>query len=202
MTVQSCVRVIYQTGLALLLVWIVQILPRGNNVSRGCAVDCILNYCRDQIASDIAIMGFYATAVGAMIVFAILSQSRTIQTAALMIAGVWLISIICFLIVAGQHYYVLSLAFDAVLAFEFWRMAQKEIFPLILCLLMIGEIAFLVGAAAISLDAFWTMFILNRIFEATLAYIIGCSIFRIRKLKAPENDSNCEADPGLKFIAG
>lgn len=152
--------------------------------------------------TDVAVIVFYAMAVGAMIIFAWLSQSKTVQTAALMITGAWLISLIYFLYFGGSQYYVLTLLLDFVLAFQFWRMARKEIFPVALCFLMIGEVLFLFSAAAISLSSFWIVFGLNRIFELTLAYVIGCSIYRIRKLETPPGNAARGDDLRLKFIAG
>jgi len=167
----------------------------------GVKMNCILNHCHEQIATDVAVIIYYATAVSAMIVFAWFSQSKTIQSAALMIASVWLASIMYFLYIGGPQYYALTLLVDCLLGYQFWRMARAEIFPAILCVLVICQAIFLIGAAAMALDAYWIIFVLNRIFELILAYMIGCSIYRIRKLKAPDERSSCGADPGPQFIA-
>jgi len=164
-------------------------------------MNCILNHCHEQIATDVAVVIYYATAVSAMIVFAWFSQSKTIQTTALMIAGVWLVSIMYFLYIGGPQYYVLTLLVNCVLGYQFWRMARAEIFPATLCVLVICEAIFLISAAAMALDAYWIIFVLNRIFELILAYMISCSIYRIRKLNAPDEQSSRGVDPGLKFIA-
>lgn len=165
-------------------------------------MNCILNHCHEQIATDIAVIAFYATAVSVMIVLAWLSQSKTVQTTALLIAGVWLLTMTYFFYVDGKQYYALSLLVDVSLAYQFWRMARMEIFPVALCLLMIIEFLFLLCALSFSLDGYWIIFVLNRTFELTLAYIIGCSIYRIRKFEAPTEGKDRSADMGLKFIAG
>jgi len=164
-------------------------------------MNCILKHCHEQIMTDAVIIVLYATAVSAMIVFAWFSQSKTIQSAALMIAGVWLVSITYFLYIGGPQYYAMTLLVNCVLGYQFWRMARAEIFPAALCVLVICEAFFLIGAVAMALDAYWIIFVLNRIFELILAYIIGCSIYRIRKLNAPDAQSSRGADMGLKFIA-
>jgi len=201
MSVPSFVSLVYLFLLIFVLVQIVQIPPRGETLRGGVKMNCILNHCNEQIATDVAVIIYYATAVSAMIVFAWFSQSKTIQTAALMIAGVWLVSIIYFLFVGGLPYYALTLLVDCLLGYQFWRMARAEIFPAALCVLVICEAVFLIGAAAMALDAYWIIFVLNRIFELILAYMIGCSIYRIRKLNAPDEQSSRGADLGPKFIA-
>jgi len=163
---------------------------------------CLINHCHDGIASDFAVIAFYASAVGLMITFALLSRSRTIQSTALMIAAVWLVSLMWFLVADMRYYYALTLPMDGALAFQFWRMGQREIFPAILCYVLIGELIFLAAAMAVGLSDFWTIFVLNRVFEAMLLYIITASIFRIRKLKSPDVEAPGAADASLKFIAG
>ncbi|MAW82217.1 MAG: hypothetical protein CMI63_18425 [Parvularcula sp.] len=163
---------------------------------------CILNHCHGDIAMDIVVIGYYATFVAVMIVLSLLSQSRAILTAGFLIALVWLVSILWFFAADMRHYYALALLLDGALAFQFWRMGQREVFPSVLCYLLIGEIIFIVAARAVSLSDFWTIFVLNRIFEAMLLYVIGSAIYRIRTLRAPETHAP-EADANrLRFIAG
>ncbi|NNE40789.1 MAG: hypothetical protein HKN14_07710 [Marinicaulis sp.] len=165
-------------------------------------MNCILNHCHEHIAVDFAIIAYYAIAVGATIVFALLSQSKTIKTAALIISGVWLVSILYFLAVGGSKYFLLVALTDSVLAFLFWRMAKTELFPAALCCFMIANIVVVIVSAAIPLSEFWTIFTLNRIFELMLAYIIGSSIYRIRKLRPPDFEEAEAMDRSLKFLAG
>lgn len=174
----------------------------GNIYLRGGAeMNCILNHCHGQIATDVAVITYYATLVATTILFALLSQSKTIQTAALIIAGAWLVSITYFLTIGEPSYFVLALLMSSGLGYQFWLMSHKEIFPAPLCVLAIFETLFLITALAGSLDAYWIIFGLNRIFEAMLAYIIGCSIYRMRKMKALSEEDR-RPDIGLKFIAG
>lgn len=151
---------------------------------------------------DVAIIIFYASAVGATIIFALLSQSKTIQSAALMISGVWLFSMLYFLSVGAPEYFLLTALLDGMLAFQFWRMSKNEVFPCVLCCLLIGELFFLAAAALFTLTEFWTIFGLNRIFELMLAYIIGASIYRIRKLRPHDIGDGQPEERSLKFIAG
>ena len=178
-----------------------QIHPPGEIVW-GQRMNCILNHCHEQIATDVVVIVFYATAVSVMIVLAWLSQSKTVQATALMFAGFWLLTMTYFFYIDGMQYYALTLLVDCALAYQFWRMARTEIFPVVLCGLMVGQVLFLVGALSFSLNGYWIIFVLNRIFELTLAYIIGCSIYRIRKFETPAETRDHSADMGLKFIAG
>ena len=147
-------------------------------------MDCILNHCHAQITTDILITGFYGTAVLAMIACALRSRSKTIQDCAFLIGGSWLIMIVAyFYLDHAAAYFALTLTLDALLACCLWRMAQRTVFPLGLCLILLGEIAFLLAAKAIAMDVYWTSFWLNRIFEITLLYIIGGSLLRLRLLR-------------------
>ena len=137
-----------------------------------------------------------------MVVFALLSQSITIQKAALMIAGVWLFSILHFLAVGGAQYFALVVLLDGALAFQFWRMSKAKFFPAPLCCFMIADVVFIVLASVFSVTEFWKIFILNRIFELTLAYMIGSSIYRIRKLRPPEKEDAVISDGSFRFLAG
>jgi len=165
-------------------------------------MSCIFNHCHGQVVVDFAIIDFYGIAVFVMTALAFLARSRSIQTAALIVASVWFISILSYLYIGGPQYYAMTLLLDAALAYQFWRMARREIFPAVLCVITLVEIVFLVVAAAVSLKEFWIIFVLNRIFEAMLAYIIGCSIYRIRKLKTRQDESRDNVDQGLRLIAG
>lgn len=147
-------------------------------------MDCILNFCDAQNATDILITGFYGTAVLVMIACALRSRSKTIQDCALLIGGSWLITIVAYFNLSqSATFSAVTLSADIFLAWRFWRMAQRSVFSAGLCLILIGEIAFVVAAKAVALDAYWTAFWLNRIFEITLLYIIGGSLLRLRLLR-------------------
>ena len=151
---------------------------------------------------DVAVIVYYAVAVSLTIVFARLSKSQTIQTAALLIAVVWLFSLIYFLVAGGPRYFFVSAILDGMLAYQFWRMSRQEIFPSVLCCLMIADVVVIVFAAALSLSEYWTIFVLNRLFELMLVYIIGASIYRLRSLRPSDDERNIADNSELKFIAG
>ncbi|MEQ1931996.1 MAG: hypothetical protein ABL957_15900 [Parvularculaceae bacterium] len=148
-------------------------------------MDCILNHCHALMANDILVVGFYGTAVLTMIACAFLSKSNTIRKCALLIGGSWLITIFGYFYLDRPAAFIAATLFvDSFLAWRFWRMAQRDVFPAGLCLILTGEIAFVLAAKAVALDAYWTAFWLNRIFEITLLYIIGGSLLRLRLLRA------------------
>ena len=165
-------------------------------------MDCILNHCHAGADGDWILIVYYTLAVASMIIFALLSQSKTIQTAALMISGVWLLSILSFLAVGGAKYFTLVVLLDGALAYQFWRMSRTEFFPAPLCCFMIADILFILIASLFSMTEFWKIFILNRIFELTLIYIVGSSIYRIRKLRPPEQEDAVMGDGSFRFLAG
>ena len=165
-------------------------------------MNCIWNHCHEQITMDIAVIVYYALAVILAIVFALLSRSKTIQSVTLMIAGVWLFSLLFFLTIGGPRYFLFSALLDSALAYQFWRMSKREIFPAVLCCFLITDVASIFIAPIFSVPEFWTLFTLNRIFEFMLIYIIGASIYRIRKLEPPIEDNLKPSDGSLKFLAG
>lgn len=153
-------------------------------------MNCILNHCHAPLANDILIVGFYGTAVLTMIACAMVARSNTIRRCAFLIGGSWIITIFSyFYLDSPAAFSAVTLIVDALLACRFWRMAQCSVFPAGLCLILIGEIAFVLAAKTVALDAYWTAFWLNRIFEITLLYIIGGSLLRLRLLRADERGS-------------
>lgn len=85
-----------------------------------------------------------------------------------------------FNIIDATTYLFYSIAVDLGLAFQFWRMARFEIFPAVLCIVLLGSVLFTIFALVVSFHLYWTFFGLNRIFELMLLYMIGCCIFRMR----------------------
>ena len=85
----------------------------------------------------------------------------------------------------GPSYFLVAVMLDTILAYHFWRMAKVELFPAPLCIILLFEITFIVFATSVGLANHATLFVLNRIFELILLYLIGCSLFRIaiRKLR-------------------
>lgn len=58
-------------------------------------------------------------------------------------------------------------------------MAQRRILAAALCLIYLAEIVFIITALSVGISTWWTLFTLNRLFELTLLYLIGCSAFRL-----------------------
>lgn len=91
---------------------------------------------------------------------------------------------------------------DGLLAYHFWRMAQFEIYPAVLCIIMLCEIAFTVVAVSLSFQFFWIAFVLNRFFELTLIYVSGCSVFRLWVLRQEQKTQKPATGWRAHFVAG
>ena len=137
-----------------------------------------------------------------MVTLAICAKSTSILKVALLICSAWLFSLFSFLYIDVPAYFLLAIIIDSVLAFQFWRMAQFEIFPVILCVIMLCEVGFLATAVAVSFDDYWTIFVLNRSFELMLLYVIGSSIYRIHGLRYDKEKQEPPRVWRLQFIAG
>lgn len=142
-------------------------------------MDCILNYCSDKMAVDLLVVAYYATAVLTTVGLSYLAHSRSIRTAASLIGGAWVFGLFTFFYLNLTGYYLVAVMLDTIIAYHFWRMAKVEIFPAPLVMALLFEISFIVFAQAVGLSSFGTMFVLNRLFELMLLYLIGCSLFRI-----------------------
>ena len=165
------------------------------------SVDCILNHCHDGIIGDYLVIGFYGIAVLFMFTLAFLSKSNSIQFAAALIAGSWVFSAGYFFYVGGKGYYLLVIVLNLLLAIRFLKMSQVQLFPVVLCAIFFTSAGFLVIARTVSFDAYWTIFILNRVFELSLFYVIGCSIHRIRKLRPMIEKQPSSPRTNVPFIA-
>lgn len=153
-------------------------------------MNCILNHCHAQISNDFLVIGAYSAAVLTMVILASLARSKSIRTAALLIAGSWVISSFAFFYFDARSAILLTaILIDLPLAWRFRQMTNSTVFPFALCLIMLGEVVFVLTAAAVALDTYWLLFGLNRIFEITLLYVIGCSLLRLRLLRAGEQDN-------------
>jgi hypothetical protein len=142
-------------------------------------MQCIFEYCKPDLSGDLFVVGFYATLVLITLVAAFLSQSRVIVIAAMLIAGAWVMGTFSFLYFRPPAHYLVAIALDATLAFCFWRMARRRSMAAVLCLIHLVEIGFVVAAVSSSFSTWWTLFTLNRLFELTLLYLIGVSLFRL-----------------------
>ena len=151
-------------------------------------MDCILNHCHDGADGDWILIVYYAVAVSCMLVSALFSKSKMIRSAALLITAAWAFSLFAMLYIGGAAYLYVAVMINCVLAWRFFRLAQRDLFPIVLLLIVICENLFLGFAIATSFDWWWTIFTLNRLFELMLLYIIGSSLFRMRVLKSVDEN--------------
>jgi hypothetical protein len=142
-------------------------------------MQCIFDYCKIDLSGDLFVVAFYATAVLITLGASHLARSRAIRTAAMLIGGAWVFGTFSFFSLKLPAHYFVAVMLDATLALCFWRMAHRQIFPAALCAIHLAEIAFIAVALSAGLSTWWTLFALNRLFELTLLYLIGCSIFRL-----------------------
>lgn len=142
-------------------------------------MECIFEYCKADLSGDLLVVAYYATLVLITLVAAFLSRSRVVVTAAMLIAGAWMVGTFSFFYLRPPAHYIVAIALDATLAFCFWRMAQRRALAAALCLVHLAEIAFITAALSAGLSTWWTLFTLNRLFELTLLYLIGASLFRL-----------------------
>ncbi len=140
---------------------------------------CFLNHCSENFAAEIKVIGLYGVAVFIMIALSILARSKSIRTAATLIGVTWALGIFGFFYLNIEGYFLFAVMLDTIVAHQFWRMSKVSIFPAPLCILMLFEITFIIFAKSIGFGNYGTVFALNRLFELTLLYIIGCSLFRI-----------------------
>lgn len=165
-------------------------------------MQCIFDYCKADLSGDLLVVGYYATLVLITLVAAFLSRSRVIRTAASLIAGAWVLGTFSFFYVKLPAHYVVALALDATLALCFWRMAQRRILAAALCIIHLAEIAFIAAALSAGLSTWWTLFTLNRLFELTLLYLIGVSLFRLHLRRRHSKSGAPFTGWRANFIAG
>lgn len=163
---------------------------------------CILNRCNDHVAGDLLVVAYYAAFVLTAVRLSYLANSRSIRTAASLIGIAWAFGLFAFFYLNPPSYFLVAVMLDTILAYHFWRMAKVEIFPAPLCIILMVEITFITFSQAAGLSHYATMFILNRIFEATLLYLIGCSVFRIRLLRHQRNSKSPITDWRVRFVTG
>jgi hypothetical protein len=174
----------------------------SNSLSGGRSMDCVLNHCHPEILGDIVVVAIYGVLVACMFSLAAISKSVSIRTSAIMVSLAWLLLIGCYFYLAQREYFMMVLFVDGLLAYRFWRMARIEIYPSVLCVIMLAEIAFTVMALSLSWHFYWIAFVMNRFFELTLLYIIGCAIFRIRVLRREEKTQKPASGWQVRFVAG
>lgn len=165
-------------------------------------MQCIFSYCKEDLSGDLLVVAFYAALVLLTLGAAFLSRSRVIRTAARLIAGAWLVGTFSFFYLKLPAHYLVAIALDAMLAFCFWRMAQRRILAAALCLIHLVEIAFITAALSAELSTWWTLFTLNRLFELTLLYLIGASLLRLHLRQRQANSQTPLTGWRANFMAG
>ncbi|OFW99748.1 MAG: hypothetical protein A3E78_07120 [Alphaproteobacteria bacterium RIFCSPHIGHO2_12_FULL_63_12] len=68
-------------------------------------------------------------------------------------------------------------------AVAFWRMSQRWALTVPLFAVNGASILFHLAATVSEMSFWWTAFVMNRLFEMSIAYLAGCAIFRIRRAK-------------------
>ncbi|MFQ5562947.1 MAG: hypothetical protein ACE5FO_05200 [Parvularculaceae bacterium] len=72
---------------------------------------------------------------------------------------------------------------DLALAIFFWRMSRGHWFPVPLFFVHALQVLYYPYAALIDVTPWWLAAFLNRIFEAEIAYILVCAIYRIVRMR-------------------
>ena len=161
---------------------------------------CILNYCSDHISVDLMVVAYYGTAVLVTVGLSHVAKSRSIRTAATLIGGAWAFGLFSFFYLNLAGYYLVSVMLDTIIAYHFWRMAKVEIFPAPLCVILLFQITFVVFTQTVGFSPYWTMFVLNRLFELILIYLIGCSLFRIHIQRLQKKSATPLTDWRVRFV--
>lgn len=165
-------------------------------------MQCIFDYCKADLSGDLLVVGFYATLVLITLFAAFLSQSRVIGIAAMLIAGAWLMCTLSFFYFKPPAHYLVAIALDATLAFCFWRMARRRSLAAVLCLIHLVDIGVIVATVSFSFPTWWTLFTLNRLFELTLLYLIGVSLFRLHLRRRQSKSGAPFTGWRANFLAG
>ena len=81
----------------------------------------------------------------------------------------------------GDYLALSYLALDLVLAITFYQLSRGRWFPAPLFFLHAANVMFNAYIVAIDQGPIWMIAVLNRTFDLTLAYIIFCSVYRMRQ---------------------
>ena len=165
-------------------------------------MQCIFDYCKADLSGELFVVAYYATFVSITVASAQAARSRSIRRAASIIAGAWLIGILSYFALKIPGHYAVAFALPAGLALNFRRAAATEIFSAPLYLLQLVQISFLATALTFGVSTYWTLFGLNRLFELTLLYVIGCSVFRMAMRRRQEKSGIPLTGWRANFVAG
>ncbi len=163
---------------------------------------CILNRCTDHVESDLLVIAYYATFVLLAVGLSYLANSKSIRTAASLIGMGWAFGLFAFFYLNVSGYFLVAVMYDTILAFHFWRMAKAQLFAAPLYIVLLFEITFITFTQAVGLSSYATMFILNRLFEVILLYLIGCSLFRLHVLRLQKKSKEPITDWRVRFVIG
>jgi len=163
---------------------------------------CILNRCNDHVASDLLVVAYYAIFVLVAVGLSYLANSKSIRTAAGLIGVGWAFGLFSFFYLNVSGYFLVAVMYDTILAYHFWRMAKVELFASPLYIALLFEITFIVFTQGVGLSSYATMFILNRLFEFILLYLIGCSLFRLHVLRLQRKSKEPITDWRVRFVIG
>lgn len=163
---------------------------------------CILNRCTDHVESDLLVIAYYATFVLLAVGLSYLANSKSIRTAASLIGMGWAFGLFAFFYLNVSGYFLVAVMYDTILAYHFWHMAKAQLFAVPLYIVLLFEITFITFTQAMGLSSYATMFILNRLFEVILLYLIGCSLFRLHVLRLQKNSKEPISDWRVRFVIG
>lgn len=106
--------------------------------------------------------------------------------AAHIVALAWCFTFFSYYIFAGSDIIWGYAAVDAAAAAAFRRQSRRAIFALPLYYIHVSCLLLYFAATILDVGDWWVFVIANRLFEAEIAYVAGCSLFRIRKLRRNE----------------
>jgi len=165
-------------------------------------MECILNYCSGHTGADLLVIAYYLSAVLLAVGLSYAGRSKLIRTVASLVGICWAFGLFTFLYMNIASYFLVAVMLDTILAYQFWRIGKKSFFTVPLFYLMMVEIAFIVFSQGVGLSTYATLFVLNRLFELTLLYLIGCAIFRIRLRQVQRKSKEPITDWRVRFVTG
>lgn len=108
-------------------------------------------------------------------------------------------SLLWYLLLAGAGQTWGYAVVDAALAAYFWWESRRRYFPVPLFLIHQLQVVFLLLATVADLQHYWIAMAINRMFELSLLYIIGCSIYRIRALRRKRRGGAVRSGAAWRF---
>lgn len=118
-----------------------------------------------------------------MLCFAQKSRSREIAAIAHVVALSWCATFVWHYFFYGTGETWGHAVIDGAMATYFWRLSKSRIFALPLFYIQICFVGVNLSTTLSQTDDWWFAFASNRLFEIELLYILGCSVFRIGRLR-------------------